>query len=542
MAVCPKGFYALVGSIQGCCLLIDLRKSEVLHRWQAHSHRLILTALWYKSDLALQAFTSSVEGSLDWWDLLDGDAPKRVHTYKGNSADIKPGQIISSCTHKAICGLFGDIRGKLHLCDLRPERPSAEESLCLVGVHGKDKISTLASHGNFFYSGGHNGIVLEHCVEQAASSALYVRTTRSFKCGPVASIFYIRWAKDGNMILGGFAYEKFYLWDATDGYLLHQETCGGWRRPSALSLTEELEVTFLYWPPVKASKKVPCLAHSSIELGKVHAEQSQNNAIKLLQRTTIGNSSHSRTIWAATFLSSWVWITGCENGVLKLHRRSKGFGGVDTMETLYGHGSAVRALHSLEVGDSKFLVVSGGGRQILRCWFVQVIPTGTGEHQSLETLSECLCEHAPFVAETDHTQRILAVCCTSEDPQKDAYLVYSGDSNGFVKVYRLTRPPFPGAPRMDESTAAEIKDKEDDAARVAAEEEGLSKKARKKREWQRVRKQDRQTRFVHTGRHTCRMSENATLTHLSDLQSGPGKPILCLGKRNLIIVLSCSLR
>ena len=530
MALCPEDRFAIVGSIQGVCLLIDLHTFQLIRRWKAHNHRLILVALWYTLDRTLQAFTSSVEGSLDRWKLLEGDCPVLQHRYKGNSSDVKPGQIISCCIHKALCGLFGDIRGKLHLCDLREDRLATQESLCLVGVHGKDKISALASHEEFFYSGGHNGTVLEHCVEETATRSLYVRTTRSFKCGPVASIFYIRWTMSGSMILGGFAYEKFYLWNVTDGYLLHQVTCGGWRRPSALSLSEDLNISFIFWPPVKTSKKVACVAQSTVNLTS-RVSDANPTSLQLFQRTALCNNSHSRTIWAGVFLTPSVWITACENGVVKVHRKATTSGCIDTIETLYGHGSAVRALHALEMSPGKFLVVSGGGRQILRCWSVHVFKHG----ELPMTRSECLCEIAPLEDETDHTQRILSVCCSREQEQcgdsssDNACLVYSGDSNGFVKVYRLTRPQYPGAPQVDETPAV------DGSTSVAEENdaavEGLSKKARKKREWQRVRKQDRQTRYVHTGRHTCRMSENASLKHIVDLKSGPGKPILCLGEQ-----------
>ena len=171
--------YVLFGLVDGSCYFYDLRQiltenpSKVLlsnrNCWMAAEHRINFCFLSSKLEQvqnSFSAFTSSVGTKVVWWQLLysgEGHASfkaVKLAVFAANSNYTLPGQVISMCVCKTSCEalVFGDIRGKIHVCNLKqdPDADSENDLLSdaiLEDVHGSDKVSCLVTYNDRIYSG-----------------------------------------------------------------------------------------------------------------------------------------------------------------------------------------------------------------------------------------------------------------------------------------------------------------------------------------------------------------------------------------------------
>ena len=351
---------------------------------------------------------------------------------------------VSACFAGAMCGLFGDHRGRVQTLDLRalslqekqleaPKKGENQRLLCglelkeswiLGDEHGslhalalsqerrqchEGKVLALAllADGDFL-SSGVDGAVIRHRIDGPNWSQVAVH-----RCG-LRHLSHLQVSDEHvagipGLLIGAFQSADFVLWDSKACLELWRHRCGGAKRPNSLKADQE-SFTFAF----SSSKALEI--HSS----GPSASQSLRPAL------------HGREIHELCWLEPNLLATASEDTRLRLVLVQGDRLEVDP--TVCRFPGSVRALHCLSLQAGR-LIVSGGAKGMLMAHVWQqsalrrVWSTSVTESEDLE-------------------ERIMAVSLMSLEASPAACFLAAASSSGHLRLWRM---------ELNESSEAEVR-------------------------------------------------------------------------------------
>jgi len=300
---------------------------------------------------------SSCRGFVHFWDF-DKESFEAIYDGSWECSVVKVEVFTSlALDEERNMLIMGDSRGSMHLMDL-----DTRQSTSIRNAHGRMKVSALVLHKGDLYSGGFNGEILQCKVRK------YPLLLEVVLAIPLTSIMdnvtHLKWTQEEQcLLIGGFQFQDFLVWNLNERHLLLRERVGSSRRPFAALLPEKSScedcVMFFAENPDQRGE-------DGLALVRVGRASSIVNF-----PTSLGLSFHSRNVWTVQWLPdphSDILFTGCEDGLISLvefNDANKEFS--LTKQVMREH--SVRCSHIMQ---NRTVIVTGGSSQMIRAWSLKM--------------------------------------------------------------------------------------------------------------------------------------------------------------------------
>jgi len=370
------------------------------------------------SGTSLNLILSSVSSELlVFQSLFVPDGPKMV--YKMNP-EFKANKVMSTCIFKDRFIVGGDPNGNIFFGDL-----TTSVNHTLKSAHGDSKVACLATHNDYMYSGGHNGIVMRW--EIAENDLRCVEVIRISLIMNIENLF---WDCRGNLLVGGYTYHDYILWNVQERYLLIRDKCAGWRRPSAVAFTSNSIMIYYAESSKERKLRTSSTSNAVCRVGR-------RGTGSLFSNPSLGTNFNGRATWNVCWIPKiGCVVTGCEDGALKL---SEVKDIVETESPLPDNGFTVQVLSTRTTIESirsscvsynktelNPVIITGGGKQLITCWTI--------DHLELSYL----CEHQSYGNDDSRVLSLVAFC---NDPLRGLFghhIIVAGSSDGTLIVFEAS--------------------------------------------------------------------------------------------------------
>ncbi|KAF5288123.1 hypothetical protein FQA39_LY15510 [Lamprigera yunnana] len=390
-------------ALAGYCGSIHLYEVSLDELKYVSSHRIpneprIYSLHWLSSD---QFLTCESEGILKVWVIQD----RIILNHQFILPDSKERWTTTACLCDPDHIAVGDRKGNIYIFKLDYSQPVQ----VIKHAHNYLGITNLYFKNNLLTSLGRNSIIKTHQFQNFQFSLL---SSDKLPFSWLTSIC----EDDKNTLILAFLGNEFVMWDYKKRRTLLQFECGGGHR--SWDFYRNLNIKFAY-----------------IKENKINLIQCDP---KVLQATDLIEGFHSNNINACFCILSKhaqnksIILSGGEDTTLRLSTIYY-VKGEHVIQNVYkSHLSSIRTITACKINCEsdveKYMVVSGGGREQIILWELEVDAYGIA-------CSEKYFYYKKSTSEQSET-RIMDVCTICVN---DTVVIIAGASNGTLKVFLTTK-------------------------------------------------------------------------------------------------------
>ena len=441
LSLSPDRRWLLVGDGRLQLLLLRLddragRPAVASCRCFPSSHHTAVSFAFYVASAASSAsvasgvelLTAGAEGDVRWWRLPvreEDDALQLVSSFRlpvkahvtcalllDAAGGLRPAD--ASCSDCLL--LCGDSKGNLYLYRVLRHQSAIAVHGCsrLLAVHSSFSALLFPAPGHLLSAGKEGSIhhyrwgssssppsaadelwIRKHDAAApqpcSAAGSRFVLTLTSTTRTPVHGLWSLHLtpatssSARSSLLVSGYSGSLFQLYDVEAQTLLLSVRCGGYRRPSLLSLL-----------PEAASARFLFASHSH----STTAASIYSHTLTLPSASeplTVGDACHTRLVTAVRILEGGeggrLVLTVSEDRLLKLWRLAAGGPGgggeleLRLLQTVQEHPDSIRAMAVADAGGAAHYVFTVGGRDVMRAYSLSSAAAGTGEAEvELESL------------------------------------------------------------------------------------------------------------------------------------------------------------